>query len=276
MMIKSLIDSYVEKIGKYYSQKIDPIKEEVRPYVKEQDFSKLEAIIHTSSGSAAAASGAMAQGAVLGLDTPVIISIHIGMIIALGEIFGRKLDKNTAIALLGAAAGVGIGVFGVKAILGFVPIGGNIVNAAVSFGYTEFLGWTFVKYFKGDKDIIRQLELNVNGEGIMGDTYNVKQAGAVGKYARSDNNNFFQSEQTQTLAEAAAEIQQLLKQLEKINSSATEGEKIAYVNDETTPSFKRRVVGALQAGGEAAIEEFLDNPYVNVGKAIVKGWIKPE
>jgi hypothetical protein len=109
-----------------------------------------------------------------------------------------------------------------------------------------------------------------------GDRYNVGQAGAVGKYARSDNNTFFQSEQKQTLAKAATEIQQLLKQLEQTNPTATESEKITYVNDETTPSFKRRVVGALQAGTEVAIEEFLDNPYVNVSKAIVKGWIKPE
>ncbi len=111
---------------------------------------------------------------------------------------------------------------------------------------------------------------------MSGDTYNIGQAGAVGKYASSDNNTFFHSEQKQTLAKAAAEIQQLLKQLEKTNPTATESEKITYVNDETTPSFKRRVVGALQAGSEVAIEEFLDNPYINVGKAIVKGWTKPE
>jgi len=48
--------------------------------------------------------------------------------------------------------------------------------------------------------------------------------------------------------------------------TAAEAEKIAYVNDETTPSLRRRIVGALM-GGEAAIEEFLDNSYVNVGKA---------
>jgi hypothetical protein len=64
--------------------------------------------------------------------------------------------------------------------------------------------------------------------------------------------------------------------LEQTNPTATESEKITYVNDETTPSFKRRVVGALQAGTEVAIEEFLDNSYVNVSKAIIKGWIKPE
>ena len=107
---------------------------------------------------------------------------------------------------------------------------------------------------------------------------NYGQTGAMGEGASSDNNNFVmqQSEQKKTLADSAKEIQQLLKQLEKTNPTATETEKIVYVNDETTPKFKRRVVGALQAGSEAAIEEFLDNPYVNVGKAIVKGWMKPE
>ena len=120
---------------------------------------------------------------------------------------------------------------------------------------------------------IQAMELTMNNQG---DVYNVEQAGAVGRYARSDNNTFIQSEQKQTLAEAAMEIQRLLKQLEQTNPTATETDKVAYVNDETTPSFKRRVVGALQAGGETAIEEFLDNPYVNVVKAVIKGWIKPE
>jgi len=85
-----------------------------------------------------------------------------------------------------------------------------------------------------------------------------------------------ESKEKRTLAEAAAEIQELLKQLEESNPTATEPEKIAHVNDETTPNFKRRAVAALQACGEAAIEEFLDNPYINVVKATVKGWIKPE
>jgi uncharacterized protein (DUF697 family) len=274
-MLQSIGSHLVNKVKDFYSQQVDPIKEQIRPELKPEEFSRLEAIIHTASGSAAAASGAMAQGAVVGMDTPVLITIHIGMIISLGEIFGRRLDKTTATALLGAAAGVGIGVFGVKAILGLIPIGGNIVNAAISFGYTEVLGWTFVKYFIGDKDTIQKFDLNMRGEN-MGDTYHVGQAGAVGKYSSSDGNTFIQSEQKKSLAQAAEEIQQLLKQLEKSNPTATEDEQISYVNDETSPSFKRRVAGALQAGGEAAIEEFLDNPYVNVGKAIVKGWLKPE
>jgi hypothetical protein len=116
-------------------------------------------------------------------------------------------------------------------------------------------------------------------EAIMvneGDTYNIGQAGAAGKFASSHNNTFVQSEQKVTLAEAAAEIQKLLKQLEIKNPTATEREKIAYVNVQTNPDIKQRAISALKAGGETAIEEFLANPYVNVGKAIIKGWIQAE
>jgi hypothetical protein len=118
---------------------------------------------------------------------------------------------------------------------------------------------------------------SVYGNYIGGNIANKNIANNISANARHQaNQDIYWSEQKQTLAEAAKEIQQLLEQLAKMNPNPTEAEKIEYVNDETTPSFKRRVVGALQAGSEAGIEEFLDNRYVNVGKAIVKGWIKPE
>ena len=84
------------------------------------------------------------------------------------------------------------------------------------------------------------------------------------------------SQPQQTLAEAAAEIQKLLQQLEQTNPTATVEQQQAYVDAAISPTLKQRCVGALKAGGETAIEEFLDNPYVNVGKAVVKGWMKPE
>jgi hypothetical protein len=108
-----------------------------------------------------------------------------------------------------------------------------------------------------------------------GDTYNVGQAGAVGRYAKSDNNTFIQSEQKQTLAKAAEEIQRLLLQMEQTHPAATQLEMIEYVNDETTPSLKRRAASALQACGEAAIDEFiLEDKFLKVAKATVKGWLE--
>lgn len=80
----------------------------------------------------------------------------------------------------------------------------------------------------------------------------------------------------QTLAEAAAEIQQLLKQLEQANPSATEAEKKAYVTASVPLTLRARTVSALKAGGKEALKEFLDNPYVNIGVAIAEGWQSPE
>lgn len=78
------------------------------------------------------------------------------------------------------------------------------------------------------------------------------------------------------LAEAAAEIQKLLKQLEETNPTATEAQQIAYVNIATEPELKQRAIAALQQGGETAIDEFvLENKYLKVIKAIAKGWLQP-
>jgi hypothetical protein len=82
--------------------------------------------------------------------------------------------------------------------------------------------------------------------------------------------------QKQTLSEAAAEIQRLLKQLEENNPTATEAEKQAYVTNSLSPKFRERAVSALKAGGKEALKEMLDNPYVNIGVAIVEGWQNPE
>jgi len=119
---------------------------------------------------------------------------------------------------------------------------------------------------------------NSIGDLHMGSKYNIYggNQGVVGDNAEAHDFTqvLNQAFQQQTLAESAAEIQRLLKQLEQTNPSATKDEKVDFINDETTPGFKRRVVGALQAGGEVAIEEFLDNPYINIGKAIVKSWLR--
>jgi len=84
------------------------------------------------------------------------------------------------------------------------------------------------------------------------------------------------SPEKQTLADAAAEIQKLLKQLESNNPDATDAEKEVFVTAAIPPNKRQRFVGALQAGGKEAFKELLDNPYVNVGVAIVEGWQNPK
>ncbi|WP_287356275.1 hypothetical protein [Moorena sp. SIO3B2] len=100
------------------------------------------------------------------------------------------------------------------------------------------------------------------------------QSGSQQEFKPIQNNNYA-PEQKQTLSEAAAEIQQLLKQLEQSNPNATDLEKTAFVNIAIPASTKQRLLSALESGGKEALRELLDNPYVNVGMAIVEGWQNP-
>jgi hypothetical protein len=102
-----------------------------------------------------------------------------------------------------------------------------------------------------------------------------KRINVGGNYVGSGTINYG-NERRQTLAQAAAEIQDLLQQLEKSNPTASEAEIVAYVNEEIEPDLKSRIVKALKAGGEAALESSLDSHYVNLMRAILKGWSSSE
>jgi hypothetical protein len=84
-------------------------------------------------------------------------------------------------------------------------------------------------------------------------------------------------EQKQNLAEAAAEIQQLLQQLEQSYPTTTPLEREAVVKEalkqiESNPTFKARVIGALKAGGTEALKELVDHPLINIFIAGLEGW----
>jgi hypothetical protein len=84
-------------------------------------------------------------------------------------------------------------------------------------------------------------------------------------------------EPKKTLAETAAEIQELLKHLEQSNPSTTETDQVTYINIATKPDLKKRAIAALKEGGDTAINEFiLENKYLKVVKAVVKGWLQPD
>ena len=112
-------------------------------------------------------------------------------------------------------------------------------------------------------------EVNMTFHGAVGSA-----AGKVEGDQKTIQHNY--APEKQTLADAAAEIQRLLKQLEETNPKATQTEKHTFVTAAIAPVTRKRVVKAIQAGGEKALEEFLKNPYVNVATAIVKEWQKAE
>lgn len=81
----------------------------------------------------------------------------------------------------------------------------------------------------------------------------------------------------QNLAKAAAEIQQLLKQLERSYPTETLTQKAVVAEEaikriENNPTLKERVIGALKSAGKEAFKEAVDYPLVNVLMAGIEGW----
>lgn len=104
---------------------------------------------------------------------------------------------------------------------------------------------------------------------VNADTLNAGQIGG--------NITNYNPEQKQNLAQAAAEIQQLLKQLGQTYPTATTSQKMSVVAKavdeiENNPTLKARVIGALKAGGTEAFKELIDHPLVNILLASIDGW----
>ncbi|NES46258.1 MAG: hypothetical protein F6K20_34780, partial [Moorea sp. SIO2C4] len=89
--------------------------------------------------------------------------------------------------------------------------------------------------------------------------------------------NNYATAQKQNLAEAAAEIQQLLNQLSQTKATTTEIEKLAIVAKVTqeiksNPTLKAKVINALEAEGTEALKEAIDHPLVNILMPMIEGW----
>lgn len=82
--------------------------------------------------------------------------------------------------------------------------------------------------------------------------------------------------QDQNLAEAVAQVQQILQQLSQSHPTNTTTEQMIVATEtikkiENDPNLKQKLISAATSGGLAAFEKTLDNP---VG-ALVFGAIKP-
>ncbi len=86
-----------------------------------------------------------------------------------------------------------------------------------------------------------------------------------------------EAESKQSLAESAAEIQQLLEQLEQSYPSSTTAEQMIVAAEainriESDPSWKQKIVNAVKEGGLAAFEKAIDNPAGAFVVGAIKGW----
>lgn len=97
--------------------------------------------------------------------------------------------------------------------------------------------------------------------------------------------NNYAPEQKQSLAEAAAEIQQLLEQLDKTYSKDETDEKMtttgkmivaseAIAQIENNPNLKARILSALKVGSVKAFEPFLSHPAASFFIGALEDWEK--
>jgi uncharacterized protein YjbI with pentapeptide repeats len=94
-----------------------------------------------------------------------------------------------------------------------------------------------------------------------------------------DNQYNYAPEHKQTLAEAAAEIQQLLEQLDKSYPTNTTAGKMAVASEaiqhiESNPTLKERILSALKAGGISALETLLLHPAASFVISALEDWQK--
>jgi|688.fasta_scaffold02648_25 uncharacterized protein YjbI with pentapeptide repeats len=120
----------------------------------------------------------------------------------------------------------------------------------------------------------KQSNFNLQGAQFAG---GLVDAETVNAHQIGGNITNYTPEQKQNLAEAAAEIQQLLNQLEQTYPTTTTSEKMSVVaravdKIENNPTLKARVIGALKAGGTEAFKELIDNPLINILLASIEGW----
>ena len=84
-------------------------------------------------------------------------------------------------------------------------------------------------------------------------------------------------EQKQSLAEAAAEIQKLLEQLDKTYSSDTTTGKMKMAAEvveriESNPTLANRIISALKAGGVSALDQLLNHPAASFVIGALEDW----
>ncbi|WP_424094683.1 hypothetical protein [Moorena producens] len=121
------------------------------------------------------------------------------------------------------------------------------------------------RYIQPGRDY-RQINFRNQGTYVKGDYYNNPE--------QKQNLN---PEQKQNLAEAAAEIQQLLETLDKTYPTDTTTGKMevaaaAVEQIDTNPARSNRVLSALKAGGVSALEQLLNHPAASFFIGALQDW----
>ena len=100
-------------------------------------------------GTAASAAGLVAVNPVPASDIAVLAPLQIGMIIKLGAIYGKTIDRNSALEVI-TTLGTGLAARTVfQGIISLLPIGKNVLGPPYAAAATYGMGKAAKAYFKG-------------------------------------------------------------------------------------------------------------------------------
>lgn len=119
--------------------------------MRDSQKTKCHAIIHGAATSAGAIGGGLAQLPMA--DNFAITPIQVGMVVALGKVFGKSITDGVAQGVLKAAMGRAIGRAASQVLLGWIPGLGNTINASTAFAITERIGWKIAEKFDNDESL---------------------------------------------------------------------------------------------------------------------------
>ena len=134
--------------------------------------------------------------------------------------------------------------------------------------------------------ILGSRPISINNKNTMTEApkYDQRHAQFAGGFAETvrghqegGNIHNYAAENKQNLAEAAAEIRQLLDELAQSYPTQTMPEKMVVATKaiekiESDPNWKKRVINAAKVGGVQALEKAIDNPFGAFVAGAIEGW----
>jgi uncharacterized protein (DUF697 family) len=121
----------------------------------EQKEQQAHKIIHATAVASATGAAALAQISLFQADNAMLSAIHLSMIISLGKLFDREIEKAVALQFVSKLAKtfsvLFVGTAVSKTLLGWLPGIGNAANAATTSHLTELIGWAAYWMFEEGK-----------------------------------------------------------------------------------------------------------------------------
>jgi uncharacterized protein (DUF697 family) len=107
---------------------------------------KIHGIIHTCALACSGVGAGLAQ--VPGSDSIAIVPLQTAMITAIASEHEVSFGKGAAADLLLTSTATMAGRTASQFLLGWIPVGGNILNAGTAAAITEAIGWAANAYFE--------------------------------------------------------------------------------------------------------------------------------